>query len=255
MHVVGAQLRTNSSHWKKLSAALTVVSLFLGWRLYRQPTIPSDAAPVVDRKAIPTSQALSLRQLRIPAAALGLDERQLIRQLRSTTNPNRITLLTKKLGFVGSDLALEALMELAEDARPVVSRAAIEAIGQIGTTAATRFLLATEKSASKALRETAIAGLGFTGADSARERLVAIAADDGDPAQARAIQALTTMADDDVVALFKNLAEVGSYNIRSSVISALGKIGSDASEAALATLADIEQFRGQGAGDLRFVQC
>src|SRR5688572_19655279 len=172
--------------WKLSTFALAGVSLFLGLRTWGG----GDDAANQNEAPPSTSRAAGLRQLRIPGHLIGIDERALLRQLRHARNVAHIRLLCERLGFVGTDRAVDALAELAKDPRPGVADAALSAIGHIGTARATTLLLEIAGSPASRYRAAAIAALGRTGQDRARGKLIAIARARGDHHRTDAIAAL-----------------------------------------------------------------
>jgi hypothetical protein len=179
--------------WKLATCLLTVVATVLAFDAWhrRGPALPAARASS-QRPARAGSHAATLRQLRIPAHMVGIDEQALIDELGRTRSTLRIAILCERLGFVGTDRALDVLEALSHDRRSGVPEAAIAALGHIGSDNATSLLLTMSSDGVLRVRGAAIAALGRTGQARARDALMAIAKRSHDPMRGTAIAAVTT---------------------------------------------------------------
>lgn len=185
------------------------------------------AAPTVAKRPTykgPVTPSITLRKSTGPSRYVGVDEATLIAELRAERDPRRAVLLINKLGIVGTDLAVEALVDFADDRRSNVAGTALYAIGKIGTETAVDFLLAFEQSGVPKLREDAISALGETLHDKARVRLLAIANEPSDRLRSDAIDELSNFDSDDVVKTLSALMSTAEYWTARDALYELGEM-------------------------------
>ena len=88
----------------------------------------------------------------------------------------------------------------------------------------------------RSVRYAVVKALSKTGRSEAKAELMTVAAKHNDPLQNAAIYALAEFADEDVVEFFDKLLEQNQWQISSSIIYALGAMGTSHSEALIADL-------------------
>jgi len=219
-----------SRRWKLATLVFATATAML---VLREPPAPAAAKrPTYKGPVTPT---IALRRSTGPTRRLGVDEATLIAELRAERDPRRAVLLINKLGIVGSDVAVEALIDFADDRRPSVASTALYAIGQIGTDTAVDFLLAFEASGVPKLRGDTISALGETLHDQARVRLLAIANDPADRLRGDALDELNNFEHEDVVKTLSTIATTAEYWTARSALYELGEMTIPSARTALLT--------------------
>jgi HEAT repeat protein len=221
------------ARWRVATGLLAGSTLFFALRAGPSGgAAPTPAAQVASQG----SRAATLRHLRIPGHLVGLDEDQILRELEGARSVQQIQVLCERLGFVGTDRALDLLGGLARDRRPGAAEAAIAAIGHIGTDQATTALLGLLDRTSMRVRAAAVRALGMTDQDRARDQLVALASRRGDPLRGAAIAALGEMGGDGVLDFFRAMPD-RSRPVLLAMVQAAATMGGDDAEAFLLELA------------------
>ena len=96
---------TSLARWKIATAGMAGIALFFAVRGGSGGAGMAGLVPGGGGGARPVtgSRALTLRQLRIPAHVVGLDEDAILRDLARARSTQQIAILCERLGFVGTD--------------------------------------------------------------------------------------------------------------------------------------------------------
>ncbi|HEY5949088.1 MAG TPA: HEAT repeat domain-containing protein, partial [Kofleriaceae bacterium] len=116
-----------------------------------------------DARSEPKSAHARLKgPLRVSAAALGVSIDELVRQIFAARDADELRPLAEKLGVVGDDSAIDAVMPLLQDAREGVPETIIGAFGVIATDHAVDVLIKTVADPREAVHDAAVEALGAT---------------------------------------------------------------------------------------------
>ncbi len=209
--------------WKIATYTLALTTAGAFWYGGGTSNDPSVTGTSV-RDASYDGRLASLSRLRLPASMAGIDEGQLLRDLRGAHSLHEITLLCERLGVFGTDRALpdlEALSVRRKDAAGV----AILAMGGIGTDQATDRLIQMAGAGRNSRMHWAVTALANTGNARAHGQIFEWAQATPRRLQIVAIQALGTIGGEKAMDILTVLA-VGSDRDRLyAVLGALGTIG------------------------------
>lgn len=227
------------TRWKIACLAFAAVAAMLAVRM-RSASRDVAAVPVSGASPIP----LALRRpIRVAPAALGISERELIERIVAAKSLRDIRLLCEKLGVVGSDDAVDALVGLLADSRPGVPQAILGAFVVIGTERAIDVVIETTRDDREMVRRAAIESLGYSQSAKAEQLLINLSAKAGDPAQETAIAALGSLGSDGAVAKLIDLASASDYSTATIAVTALGDASTPTAAAALRKLVDAPDRR------------
>ncbi|HVV84331.1 MAG TPA: HEAT repeat domain-containing protein [Kofleriaceae bacterium] len=218
-------------------ALTTVASVAVAHQRARTPTRFGAPARGESRTAVERLR----RPVRVPASALGVSEAELIDKLLAARTAREVGIYADKLGTVGTDDAVAAMVPLVDDPRAGVPEAVIGAIGHIGTHHATDVLLGLANDLRPRVRTAAIGALGSTPDERAVAALCTFAADRGDPARLTAIWALGEQGGDAAVKQLVAIARAGDGATGPSAVAALAQIPS--AQEALLGLVDAPDLR------------
>ncbi len=222
--------------WKIATYTLALTTAGAFWYGRGGTNEPGATATSV-RDASYDKRLSSLSRLRLPASMAGIDEDQLLRDLRGAHSLHEITLLCERLGVFGTDRALpdlEALSVRRKDAAGV----AILAMGGIGTDQATDRLIRMAGAGRNSTMHWAVRALAKTGNDRAHGQIFEWAQGAPRGLQLGAIQALGTIGGDKAMDILTTLA-VGSDRERLyAVLDSAGRIGTAEAVGLIQTIAD-----------------
>jgi HEAT repeat protein len=216
---------TSVNRWKLISVVLAGCLTYSWW------------GGAAHSRVTPTSTNRLKGPLRVSAAALGISTEELVRQLFATKDIEEFKLLAEKLGMVGDDDAIDAVLPLLQDARTGVPEAIVAAFGVIATEHAVDVLIKTAADPRDELRIAAISALGMTHNKRAEPVLVETAQDNDDAAQLTAVYALGELATERTVEVLAQLASHPT-EIASTAMTVLGRIELPSARAAIIALVD-----------------
>jgi HEAT repeat protein len=216
---------TPVNRWKLVSFVLAGCMSYSWWH--------GDA-----RSATKPASAQRLKgPLRVSAAALGVSVDELIRQLFAAKDVETVRAIAEKLGAVGDDHVIEAVMPLLDDPRDGVATAIIAAFGTIATDHAVDVLAKLATGPQDGLHVAAVEALGATHNPRAETVLIEVAQHNGDDAQAAALSALGDIGSERGVEV---LAKIATHpgDISVAAVRALARIELPSAKAALLALVD-----------------
>ncbi len=232
---------TTLTRWKLASALLAAVA---GYALFlRGPSAdtPADEAVAAGRDGSLPKQFR--RPLRISAELAGISKTELIERLKSAKSLKDVQLLSEKLGMVGDDASIRAVMPMLKDPRHGVPEAILGAIGHIGTEHAVDVLAENTHDDRMTVRFSAIAALGATQSKDAEKLLIELARTPGDPGQVYAISALGQIGSDHAAEVLVQLSAEPDFSIAGPSVYALGAIATPTARVALRKLIDAPDSR------------
>lgn len=175
--------------------------------------------------------------LRVSAAALGISTDELVRALFTTKDVGELVQLAERLGIVGDDAAIDAVLPLVHDPKCRVQDALVRAFGAIGTEHAVDVLIELARDPRDDIRVAAASALGATASKRGERVLIEIAARSGDEARRPAIHALGELGSERAIEMLAQLAghpdQVAVY-----AMGALARSETPAAHAALVKLVD-----------------
>jgi HEAT repeat protein len=175
--------------------------------------------------------------LRVSASALGISTDELVRQLFATKDVDEFRKLAEKLGMVGDDDTIDAVLPLLADPRDGVPEAIVTAFGVIASEHAVDVLIKTAADPRDELRIAAIGALGATRSKRAEAVIIETAQRNGDAAQTTAVYALGDIASEQAVEVLAKLASHPN-DIARSAMGMLGQIELPSAKAAILALVD-----------------
>ncbi|MCP4447257.1 MAG: HEAT repeat domain-containing protein [Myxococcales bacterium] len=224
-------------------AATTAGSLFYG----RSKAIKSTSSSSPSVRDTSYQQRLSsLSRLRLPAAMSGIDEPQLLRDLKSARSIQEITLICQRLGIFGTDRALADLEELSTRRRDAAG-VALAAMGGIGSDAATERLIRLAQSGRSNLRSWATKGLAKASSRRAHAQLYQWAEGESRALKLASIGALGEVRSDEALEVLVRASTSSETEIQHAVLVAAGAMATPKSAALVLAMAD------QGNRNLRMV--
>src|SRR5262245_43406577 len=187
--------------------------------------------------ATSSSQRRLKGPMRASAAALGISTDELVRQLFAAKELDDVRPLAEKLGVVGDDDTIDAVMPLVQDSREGVPELLVSAFGAIATEHAVDILIKTTTDPRDDVRTAAVDALGVTHNPRAESTLVEIALRTDDAARVSAMFALADFGTERAIGV---LAQIASHPTEdaSNAVRALARIESPAAKAAIAALVD-----------------
>jgi len=177
------------------------------------------------------------RPVRISAAALGITSDDLVQRLLHARTANEVEMLAEKLGMVGDDKMIDAVMPLVADTRAGVPAAILGAFGEIGTDHAVDVLVARARADREEVRIAAIDALGTTANPRAEKVLLDLAGGADETVRTSAIAALGKMGSERAVDVLAKIA-IHPGNASREAIGALAKIDTARAHAAIVKLID-----------------
>lgn len=216
--------------WQVLALSMTVVAA-AGWmRGGAEPTTARAAGPSVERPRVG-------RGVRTGGAAASADD--LVERMLAARDRNEVRALAKRLGAIGDDRSIDAVLPLVRDPRPGVPEAVVHAIGAIGTDHAVEVLAEQARRPMDEVRLDALTALGDTHNPLAVPVLVEMLPLAQSSYRAMVIQSLGELGTDEAVAALEGTAvRPADYYLEGNAIEALSAIGSPAARAALGRLID-----------------
>ena len=241
--------------WKIATYMLALTTMGALWHGRGETVEAAKAGPASARDASYQKRLSSLSRLRIPAGMVGIDEGQLLRDLRSASSLQEITLICQRLGIFGTDRSIDALEELSRK-RSDAAGVAILAIGGIGSDQATDRLIQlaesgrqtgmywavrglaktsnprahaqifewARQSVRRELQHSAIDVLGEVGGDEALEILVTLAKGHDTARLHRVLVAAGQMATPEAVALLQQIADGGNRSLRMAALRNMPRV-------------------------------
>src|SRR5260221_2979009 len=219
---------TPIKRWKLASATLAAGVAYL-WLHDRQPDRIEHAGH---------SRAAIDRPVWIDTRHANVSTDELVRRLLTTRNIAELRQLAQKLGVVGDDAAIDAVMPLLADKRPEVAPAIVAAFGEIGTEHAADILLEHVADHRDDVRAAVIDALGATHQARVEPVLVEIAHRSNDDVRTNAISALGALGTDTAVETLFELADSGAAETSLLAIGALAETSNPAATTALVRLID-----------------
>ncbi|HEY5923955.1 MAG TPA: HEAT repeat domain-containing protein [Kofleriaceae bacterium] len=174
---------------------------------------------------------------RISAKLAGMSTDELVRQLFAAKTVDQLVPLAERLGVVGDNDAIDAVLPLTKDPRAGVPEAIVAAFGEIATEHAVDVLIKMATDPRDDLRIAAIEALGATGNRRAEPVLIETAEKMQDAAQQYAITALADLGSERAIEV---IARVASHPTDSAAhaVRALARMESPQAKAALVALVD-----------------
>jgi HEAT repeat protein len=200
----------------------------------------------------PASHAKLKGPLGKKAAVLGMSSEQVVHEMFGTKDVDDLIDLAERLGTIGNDDAIDAVMPLLQDPRTGVPEAIVRAFGAIATEHAVDVLIKTAADPREGVRVAAVGALGATRNRRAEPTLIAIAQQYGDAAQSVAIDALAETGSEQAIELLATIAGHPTETANNA-IRALGRIEAPAAKAALIALVDSPNLTvaGMAIGELK----
>ena len=232
---------TTLTRWKLACALFAGVALYatLGTRGAEGAGTPAALAAGPRGAAIP---AYLRRPVRVSAEAAGLSRGDLIARALGARTLRDLRVLTDKLGLVGDDATVDALVPLVTDTRSGFPEEVLAIYGLIGTEHAIDRLIAATEDDRAGVRSAAITALGTSQGARAEAVLIGIASAATDPGRDAAIRALGRLGGERAIAVLIEIAH-GDFAAASGAIDALGAISSPDAAAALRELIDAPDVR------------
>ncbi len=187
--------------------------------------------------APPPKQKRLKGPVRVSASALGVSVEELVRQLFAAKSVEDVRPIAEKLGMVGDDDVIDAMLPLVKDPREGVPEAILGAIGVIATEHAVDVLVKTTSDPREGARGAAISALGTTHSKRAEPTLIEIAQNSGDTAQSTAVYALGELGSERAIEVLAKIAAHPS-DIAATAVSVLATIDDPAARAAIVALVD-----------------
>jgi HEAT repeat protein len=217
------------------AASCLLVLLVAGTAAEANRNVPAQPAP-----APAGTLPLAIRRpIRVAPDAIGLSTTDLVDRVRHSKSLHEINILVDKLGAVGGDDAIDALLPMLADPRDGVPEAILGAFARIDTELAIDQLIARLHDERASMRNAAIAALGSTLSARAETTLLELSKQTGDArTTAATIAALGELGTDRAVARLVELATGKDEDVGGSATAALGAIDSPAATGALRKLVD-----------------
>jgi HEAT repeat protein len=217
------------NRWKLISLVLAGCMTYSWWSGDARSQIKSTGA-----QARSSSGLGGLIQGR-SVATMSADE--VVRQLFAAKDVEDIRTLAERLGAIGDNDAIEAVIPLLQDPRSGVPEAIAMALGMIATDHAVDVLIKTASDPRAELRIAAVDALAVTKNRRAESTLIEIAQRSGDAAQDSAISALGEIGSDKAIEL---LVEIAGHptDTGTSALSTLGRMESRKAKDAVIALVD-----------------
>jgi HEAT repeat protein len=216
---------TPVNRWKLVSVVLAGCLSYSWWN--------GDA----HSRVTPASTSRLKGPLRISASALGISTEELVRQLFAAKDVEEVRALAEKLGMVGDDAAIDAVLPMLDDDRAGVPELIVAAIGVIGSEHAVDVLIKTAADPRDELRIAAVGALGTTKNPRGEKVIVEIAQRTDDAAQTAAVYALGELGSERAIEVLGQLASHPT-EIATSAITMLAKIDKPGAKATLRALVD-----------------
>ena len=232
---------TTLTRWKLACALFAGVAVYatLGARGTQGAGTPAALAAGPRGAAIP---AYLRRPVRVSAEAAGLSRSDLIARALGARTLRDLRVLTDKLGLIGDDATVDALVPLVTDTRSGFPEEVLAVYGLIGTEHAIDGLIAATEDDRAGVRTAAITALGTSQGARAEAVLVGIASAAADPGRDAAIRALGRLGGERAITVLIEIAH-GDFAAASGAIDALGAISSPDAAAALRELIDAPDVR------------
>ena len=187
--------------------------------------------------AQPRTRVALDRPVRINAATLGISSDDLVQRLLHARTVGEVQILTEKLGMVGDDAMIDAVMPLVADTREGVPALVLGAFGEIGTDHAVDVLVARARADREEVRLAAIDALGTTANPRAEKVLLDLAGGADEAVRMSAIGALGKMGSERAVDVLAKIA-IHPGSASKQAIEALAKIDTAPARAAIVKLID-----------------
>ena len=232
---------TKLNRWKLASILLAGVA---GYALFLRG--PADNAPASEAIAAHRDGALPAhfrRPLRLSAEAAGISKSELVDRMLAAKTVKDVQVLAEKLAIIGDDQSIAGVRPLLADPRRGVPEAVIGAIGKIGTERAVDLLIDLANDDRTAVRYAAILALGQTQSRAAEKELTALARKPGDSARGYAIAALGQLGSDQAVDVLVELATGNDPLMAVPAVQSLGAIATGAARKHLRALVDAPDAR------------
>jgi HEAT repeat protein len=175
--------------------------------------------------------------VRVSAAALGITTEELVRQLLAAKDPEEVRALAEKLGMIGDDDAIDAVMPLLKDPRSGVPEAILGALGAIATDHAVDVLIKAAADPNEDVSVAAITALGATQNKRAEPFLIATAQRNSGAQQSTAVYALGELGGERAVEVIAQIA-AHPTDIGTTAMRVLGTIELPSAKAAIVALVD-----------------
>ncbi|HEX5057763.1 MAG TPA: HEAT repeat domain-containing protein [Kofleriaceae bacterium] len=214
-----------TNRWKLVSFVLAGALTYSWWH--------GDAHSQVRARSVQARKG----PVHVSAAALGVSVDDLVRQMFAAKTAEDMQPIAEKLGMVGDDAVIDALLPLVEDSREGVPSVVLGVFGSIATDHAVEVLTKAAGNSRDDIHQSAIAALGATHNPRAEELLIEVAQKTSDSAQTTAIDALADIASDRAIEV---LAKIAGHTTDSAVaaVRSLARIEKPAAKAALLALVD-----------------
>jgi len=231
---------TSLTRWKLAAVLFAAVA---GYALFLRS--PSDDTPAAEAHATRAGAlpAQLRRPLRISAEQAGISKTELVERLLSARSVKDVQILTDKLGMVGDDSSIRAVLPLLSDPRQGVPELVLGAIGRIGTEHAVEILVDKSRDDRMRVRDAAIVALGQTQSAEAESVLIAIAKNQADPNRRSAVAALGHLGTDEATETLIALSSEPDVTVAAPAVVALGAVDSPAADAVLRKLIDAPDNR------------
>src|SRR5580704_5519888 len=179
------------------------------------------------------------RPIRVAPDAIGVSASDLVDRIRRAKSLHEINIVADKLGAIGGDDAVDALVPMLADPRDSVPETILGIFARIDTDLAVDQIMAHLRDDRRSVRNAAIAALGSTLSARAETTLLDLSRQTDDASRLlAALAALGDLGTDRAVARLAELAVSKDHDTANAAASALGAIESPAAAGALRKLVD-----------------
>jgi HEAT repeat protein len=176
--------------------------------------------------------------LHVDAKAAGISLDELVEKLLAAKTLEEIQELSKTLGTVGNDKAIDAVDSLVADTRDGVPAAIVGAFGAIGSDHAVDVLREHSHDARNEVRAAVIEALGTTHNAKAEPAIIDAARDPDTNVASWGISALGQLGTDNAAAVLEDIGAAGAEETSNPAIVALARIDTPAAHDAIGRLID-----------------
>ena len=208
--------------WRLAAFGLALYGVCVSYWHWRGESHPDAEARVAHSSDARAHRAIASR-LRGALRDRGAVEEDLLYELERAQTPRRFEAIASQLGWIGGDLSVRALVPHISDSR--FGTSAVEALGQIGTDGAIDALVDTVERGQPWVARRAIVALASSGSQRASDLVMEWALEMGNPFQGDAIEVLGDAVGPDALVVFRQVAATADASVISQVIQAAAALG------------------------------